>query len=577
METSSGTIAPLAHVDQKRAFQDEDIWRPVKYKGKTVPFAVAKMDMWKNDIRLWAKEQVFTKDESDGLAKHFPAHLDYFWDILDLIEKFGICIVPKTRRMMMTHLFLSVKMAHNLLFMKNSYNCIITLREGTAKDHLRDRTLFTLQHLDYRFPYPKLGTKEGIEVTAETLKNNINGATVNAYPSGSGKVRGMTVTFGFYDEYAHQTNQKENWEAVLPALEGALCRGVFVSSVEAGSFMEELCTDIPEKSPYVNIRRGLSYTLNSTGACLIHLNYKADPRKDPATEEGKEWFRRERKKYDKYTWLKEMEGLWRFPIQGRVFHQYQKDQNSINWEERSSLPPDSPIHIGFDPGFRFPAVVISWVNSLGELCVDQCIMRQNVDIEDFFNYTVFPYLDEKFHFRWKGRDRWYIDPAGKVRGSSQGTKAAKKVLRSLLKHRRIYHEHTFVEDRIRMVNILFKRRKIRVNPNAGIFYPEDKKAMFGTFVDMLEWGYQHAPPKDEGKYQDTKPNKDDFFDHMADAFGYIIAVIFKDDIDNIKNNRLKKPSSKDRSKVNSMPWAFAKADKQVKSKNRYAQKVKPFL
>jgi hypothetical protein len=559
----------LRQVDEQRLFMEEDIYRPVMYKGKKVPFAIAKMDMWKHDIRLWAIEQVYTKDESDGKAKLFPDKA-YFWDVLNLLDAYGILICPKTRRMMMTHLSMSLKCAHNLLFMKNSFNCCVTLREDTAIEHLGERTLFTLEHLDYRFPYPHLTVRgtEGIKVTANSLENLENNASVNAYPSGSGKVRGMTVTFGLFDEYAHQTNQKGNFEAVLPALEGINCRGMFVSSVEPNTYMEELCTDIAADAPYVEVSRGTTYSINRQGACVLHLNYRADPDKDPDTPAGLEWFKKERKKYDQYTWLKEYEGRWRFPIQGRVFYRYNKEAHSTDFDEKAVKSSDKPIHIGFDPGWRFPAVCVAWTNPVGQLCVKQVIMGQNVDIKDFIENTVFSFLDKEFGYKWKGRDHWYIDPAGKAQ-SGHGSDGAKRMLAGILKHNRIYHQYTEVEDRVQMINMLLHSDRILVAPQCGIFYPSDgKKSSTGVFIDMLEWGYQHEEPKSEGRYQDTKPRKDNFFDHMADAFGYIIAVMFKEDMLRIRNDKLKKQSKK---VYKDMPWLETKPEPKKKSKSPFSK------
>lgn len=567
----------VLHTDTPRMFQDEDIYRPVKYKGKTVPFALAKMDMWANDIELWAREQVFTKDESDGLVKAFPAHLDYFWYIDELIEKFGIVVIPKTRRMMMTHYGLSVRMAHNLIFQKNSYNCIVTLREDTAQQHLRDRTLNTLQHLDYRFPYPRLNEKKesGIVSTASQIYNYENKAGVYAYPSGSGKVRGMTVTYAFFDEYAHQVNQFENWEAVSPALEGKNCRGLFVSSVEPGTYMEEMCNDISEESPYITVKKGLNYTINSKGACIVGLNYRANPDKDPDTPKGLAWYRKERKKYDKYAWLKEYEGRWRFPIQGRVFYEYKKDKHSTNFEEQADCSDTSNINIGFDPGYRYPCAVITWVNSVGNICVEHAIMQQNINIDAFIENTMIPWLNRKFGNKWKGRDRWFLDPAGKS-NSNQGGSSAKKMLRKLLNHNRVFEaKKTSPIDRVNFINILFSRGKILVNPNAGTFYPESGKAHHGTFVDMLEWGYQFKDPKEKGQHQDREPDKDGFWDHMADALGYLIAAMFKEDLRKIRYTRLGKPSKAEKeNKWYAQKYQRPKTSNTNKT-NRFSVKAKP--
>lgn len=562
-------------VDEERAFANEDVSRPVLYNGKVVPFYIAKMDQWSKDIGLWAKEQVYTKDESDGKVKRFPAHLEYFWQVDELLERFGLMIVPKTRRMMMTHYGLSVKMAHNLLFKPNSYNCVVSLREETAQTHLRDRTLFTLQHLDPRFPYPTLneGRDEGIRSTAGSLINHEIGSSVHAYPSGSGKVRGMTVTFAFFDEWAHQDKQKENWTAVTPALEGANCKGMFVSSVEPGTYMEEVCNDVAPDAPFEVVAKGLNYTLNSKGACILGLNYRANPDKDPDTEKGRAWYARERKKYDLYTWLKEYEGMWRFPITGRVYWEYKKERHSKDWDTRKASNADGPIHIGYDPGFRYTSVCIGEVNTTGELCIDHSILCQNVNNEQFLEGIVVPYLNKRYGISWRGRDIWYIDPAGSGHNSHGGV-SVKKTLRTILKHNRIYSpEKTSPKDRVNFINVLFGREKILVNPSCGEFRPEGGKIQNGIFIDMLEWGYQYKQHNNKGSHGDREPEKDGFWDQISDPFGYMIAHIFAGDIEKVKRNRLGK-LSKDEKKRHSTELG-GREKKKLNRKARFSASAKP--
>jgi hypothetical protein len=560
-----------------RLFQNEDIWRPVEYKGQKVPFALAKMDQWKHDKRLWAIEQVFTKDESDQRIKGFP-DLQYFWEILDLWEKYRILLVPKTRRMMMTHLLLSLDYAHTLLFMPNSYNGIISLMEVTATTHLRDRTLFTLEHLDYNFPYPELSwsKKQGIHVTKESLINYEIGSSIHAFASGSNKFRGMTMTKALFDEWAHQPNQKENWTATIPALEGRNTYGVFISSVEPDTYMQEVCEDVDKDAPYEVVMDGLSYQLNNKKACILHVNYRADPRKNPDTPEGKEWYDRERSKYDDYIWFKEYEGKWRFPTHSRVYYEFDKASHCKDWETFGQWNKKTPLLIGFDPGTNYPCVVIGYHNFYGHFVVHQAFLFRNV-LMPYVVKFVKEYLMKEFGTDCLGKDIWYCDPAIKAK-SGQGTAlAGDKVLKTLLGHNRVKFKSTLIKHRVDQFQRMLADMLVKINPNCGTVVDKsthNTKERHGVFIDMLEWGYQRKKIKDKKADQDTEPEKDGFWDHFSDALGAILAVIYQKDIEehktSVKRNKSNKPTD---------PW-FAetvKTRKTSNSKSKYKKISRPYL
>ena len=549
--------------------------RPVNYKGEVMPFALAKMNQWKNNIRLWALEQVFTKDESDQKIKAFPDK-DYFWLLHDLWLQKRLLVLPKTRRMMVTHFVLSLKFAHVLLFEPNTYNGLISIMEDTATTHLRDRTLFTLQHLDYRFPYPTLSysRKEGIHVTKDKLINYENGSSINAYASGSNKFRGHTMSKVLFDEFAFQPNQKENWEATLPALEGQNTYGMFVSSVEPGTFMQEVCEELASDAPYNVVRDGLSWQENKYKATIVYLNYRADPDKNPDTPKGKEWFDRESAKYNSYQWLKEYEGRWRFPVSTRVYYKFNKQEHCRDFEVFGKYEGKGPIYIGFDPGTNYPCITISFHNSFGHYVSYQCFLFQN-KLMDYVVKFVQEYLYKEFGSSAMGKDIWYIDPAGKAKSGHGTALSAEKMLKKELKHNRVYYKYTEIKERVDQYNYMFEKNMVKVNPNCGIFYPEMGQPKVGVYVDMLEWGYQNKKVHDKKVYQDTEPDKDSFFDHMSDANGYVLAVIHYADI---KKHKAALRPNKNNREID--PWFYSNVTLQKTKaavRHQFARKNKPFL
>ena len=569
----------LLPVNEPRLFQGsggqpEDLWRPVMYLGKKTPFALAKMDQWSKDKRLWAIEQVFTKDESDQSIKRFPDK-EYFWKILEVWEKYRILLVPKTRRMMMTHLLLSLDYAHTILFKPNTYSGIISLMEETAVTHLRDRTLFTLEHLDFNFPYPTVNytRKEGIYVTRDSLVNYENGASIHAFASGSNKFRGMTMSKALFDEWAFQPNQRENWEATIPALEGKNTYGVFISSVEPDTYMQEVCEDMEADSPYEVVMEGLSYQLNRKGACVLYVNYRADPLKNPDTKEGAIWYARERAKYDDYTWNKEYEGKWRFPTNSRVYYSFNKADHCRDWETFGKWSGKSPLLIGFDPGTNYPCVVICYVNFYGHFVVHQAFLFRN-KLMDYVVGYVKEYLIKEFGVESKGKDVWYCDPAVKQK-SGQGTAlAGERVLKELLKHNRVHYKVSQIMDRVNQFLRMLTGNMVKINPNCGIAFDTAGRERGGVFIDMLEWGYQRKKVKDKKAEKDTEPDKDGFFDHFSDALGAILSVVYRSDI--------KEARGKVRANSENKPthhWFFQSDSQKRKpdKRSKYAKKSRPFI
>lgn len=65
--------------------------------------------------------------------------------------------------------------------------------------------------------------------------------------------------------------------------------------------------DVPEQTP-VEVVRGVTLRRKKNGLTVMRLHYSAIPERDPETDEGAEWYRREKKKYSSEArWKKEQE------------------------------------------------------------------------------------------------------------------------------------------------------------------------------------------------------------------------------------------------------------------------------
>lgn len=564
-------------LDQPRLFQDEDLDRIVFYKpeGRYVPFKVAKFLQWRDNPYTWAIEQVYTKDETNQLVTRFPDKL-YLRVLLDIVRdpKHQVILINKSRQMMITHFFVSFLLAHTLIFRPKSFSFLVSSKEDMVEEHFEDRLLFTLKHLDFRFPYPAFIDKKALSFNNTKIFSKIKG-----FAAGTGKARGVTGTYGLFDEAAHQPQQAENWRAIQAIIQkkrrfidrGGIKYGlgnedeakeqnklILFSSSEPGSFFNNLVTSIKEDSEFHAPCKGISYTYNIYDSCVVSLNYVADPEKDPETEVGRVWLENEKRKYTQYDWIVEMEGLTTFPKKNRVYFEFVKEIHCANFDLYKTPSLDKPVHIGLDLGFRFPCAIITYTNPAdGKLVIRQCILRENVLLKTFLRENVFLELDKIYGGRhaWKGLDNWYIDPAAKASNGQGTVPPAYKEVKAYVGHSRVYYKYTLIKERVDVFNELLKEERIQIAPSCGIYIPEDKncddRSMVknGVYINMLEWGYCHkttASGRSSDNPEDTDPEKDKFFDHMSDCTGYIFAVMFYDKIIKRRVQKVRRDTVKDK-------------------------------
>lgn len=524
----------------KEQFPDDLFKTKVRVKemnDELVPWPVYKYMQWKSDPWLWIKEQVYTVDEADyGSVKLFPPY-EYLHRICDLYFEHKITVIPKTRRMIMTHLFFSGILPWAFLFCENSDNIFVSMSQDKAKKAFRRRARKTLEHLDMRFGfYPEL--KDNLTLLSDKAINPDNGAELSAVPAGADKCRGDTLTNAAYDEFAFQTYCEENLAALKPALDGKDCRGAIISSPFPGTVFEDLCK-IREGSSFKQVMQGLSVTENQYNHLVIKCHYKAHPEK-----RSQEWYYRERygttpdgkpipgaSGVSTFTWLQEYEGEFNFPKGTPAISEFSEELHCEPYTKLYSggYDPEHTLDISFDFGSRYPAVVFTQKDSFNRFVIHNGLMVAN-ERQSAFLERVKSFLNERFE-GWESDFKLFCDPSGfkETRGGNAEPEAIEleKFFGKRVINRKRHHKPI---DRVRSID---EQAAVKcgdamglvVAPDAGIFINEVGKEEYGVIVKALAYGYcfkQKKGLKEAGK-KDTglELEKDGFFDHFVDTIGYI--------------------------------------------------------
>jgi hypothetical protein len=494
----------------------------------TGEFIIKKMSQWRDDPFLWMVEQVYTIDEADAEApvKRFPRYR-YLKEIIDCYFENKTMILCKSRRMMATHVF-STLMVHQLLFRPYSENVIVSINEDRAKAVLQRRCKAVYDFLDKRFPYPKL--REGQEIRTDRMFNPYNGAQITALPSGSDKCRGLTITNGFYDELAFQSNVEMNLKSLKPALEGDGCRAALVSTPKFATPFQKLVQKIHKQSHMKTRMEGLTEYRNEYNQTVLLLKYTADPEK-----RTQEWYHKERygaspdgkslpgcSGVDVYTWDQEYELKFTVPVGKPVVPEIEAKSHCEPYD-KSMYDPDRTMHITCDFG-HYASMSFFQKDNLNRCVIHKVVLACGIEVEEFqelgkqWLLEYFP--GSKDNFKLHG------DPAGGY-GSGQGHAAtAWDVMQKVWKHH-VHGKKSSPADRAMAIRLKASKK---VGGAMGIIFPLDCGELIsyenpednrnGLLLEGFQIGWVYKQPKEGDHYKDVNPHKDGFYEHIFDGLGY---------------------------------------------------------
>lgn len=183
----------------------------------------------------WAflTEAVFTLDQISGKIRAFPPH-DYLKDIVSLWQKERLLLVPKSRRMFVTWLFVAL---HYWLarYRPATTVAFVSRKEGRNESEgsaeLVARAKFIHDHLPAHL--------EPIEIEYKfcRIKFPHNHSEIVGIGQGPDQLRQLTLTAIFADELAFWEQAREAFQAMRPTLEGG-GRFTGVSSAHPGFFAQ---------------------------------------------------------------------------------------------------------------------------------------------------------------------------------------------------------------------------------------------------------------------------------------------------------------------------------------------------
>ena len=177
----------------------------------------------------WIRETVYTNDEHDAInpTKRFPDR-DYLRILSDLWLRTQLLLVPKSRQMLITWLFVSCYL-WDTIFKRGRLNFFQSKKEEDA-DRLIQRAYFIWQHQpDW------IKALNPAIYTFCHLKFPITHSEIWGVPQGGDQIRQYTSSGIFSDEMAFQTDAEDAYTGALPTIKGG---GKFtgVSSANPGFF-----------------------------------------------------------------------------------------------------------------------------------------------------------------------------------------------------------------------------------------------------------------------------------------------------------------------------------------------------
>jgi len=200
---------------------------------------------------------------------------------------------------------------------------------------------------------------------------HLNSSRVIAAPQGADQVASHTATGFCSDEAALQEEFEGAYYKILPAVHGG---GFFLMASTAQSsfywrITERGSDDDQAENPFIsmldkyNIPKGMDIYMSKYGFPVLTIHYSADPKKDPATEDGKAWVKRISKRYPlgmaDSGWQREMEMNAEVGDSEPVFPQLADPLCPIFCPRPSDSEIEAmDLYAGFDLGTRNPS---AWV------------------------------------------------------------------------------------------------------------------------------------------------------------------------------------------------------------------------
>lgn len=257
----------------------------------------------------------------------------------------------------------------------------------------------------------------------------------------------------------------------------------------------------------VELIRGLKYRKNNNGYAVLELKYTADPDKDPERN-GAEWYKNAKEGMSSDEWEQEYEINYQIKIGKRVFPDF--TEKSIC---KLIYNPHKPLLIGWDFGFRAPAVLFAQWDDEDRLCILKERQGEFIDRYQWIE-SVIKFIFDKFEFKVleeaKNRSKMlnFCDPAGVQHSeAAKDRKSSVEVLRS----------YGFFPKWNKKIDIMagldLVHRLLRIRPDGSPALLVDPSCTI--LIEGFKGGYRM--PENGG----DKPEEDGYYEHLMDCMRYI--------------------------------------------------------
>ena len=182
---------------------------------------------------------------------------------------------------------------------------------------------------------------------------------------------------------------------------------------------------------------------------------------------------------------------------GQIYYNFDRKENVIDKYE----PKTSEIHIGIDFNISPMTGVITEIQGNSIYVYDEIILYSSNTDE----------LVQEIKTRYSGKHIFaYPDPASKQRKTSAGGVTDLSILKNAGFNMRLRNTHPLVRDRINAVNTKLKN----ANGKRTLFIANNCKNVLKSIERQI---YKEGT---------SVPDKDNNYDHMNDALGYLVEYLF---------------------------------------------------
>lgn len=301
-----------------------------------------------------------------------------------------------------------------------------------------------------------------------------NGSTISL--KGAEKpdnLRGRALDFVVLDEFADM--RKEAWfEVIRPSLSDRLGSALFIGTPKGRNHFYDLWTKGADKEPDWS---SFQYTTVEGGNV-------------PASE-----VEQAKRDLDERTYQQEYEARF-VNYSGIIYYAFSREQSVRKYQDEAET-----LHIGMDFNIDPMSAVVSVHNGGVIHCVDEIVIYGSNTDE----------MVDEINSRYPKRNVIiYPDPAAKQRKTSGGGRTDLSILQNAGFTVKIKNKHSAIRDRINAVNAMLNSaegvRRLFVDPKCK------------QVINSLE--------RQTYKEGTSQPNKDDGYDHMNDALGYLVDTLY---------------------------------------------------